>query len=86
MLTLQRNSFEMAELLLKHGANVDCECLIGGEPHTPLSYAVAKKKTDWIAFLLKHGADTGKEVEDGQTVMEYAEGMGRAVFLNEKNN
>lgn len=86
MLALQRNSFEMAELVLKHGADVDGGCLISGETHTPLSYAIAKKKTDWISFLLKYGADTDKEIEGGQTVMEYAECLGRAELLNEKNN
>lgn len=74
LLALQRNSFEMAELLLKYGADVEGECLVNGETHTLLSYAVAKKKTEWIAFLLKHGTDIGKEVEDGKTVMEYAKG------------
>jgi ankyrin repeat protein len=69
LLALQRNSFDMAELLLKYGADVDSECLISDESHTPLSYAVAKKKTEWITFLMQHGADTDKEVEDGQTVM-----------------
>lgn len=68
-------------MLLKHGANIDGECIIRGESHTPLSYAVAKRKQDWVTFLLKNGADIKKEIEDGKTVFEYAEELGRIEMI-----
>ena len=76
LLAMYSNDTAMAELLLKHGADVDGECLVNGEPHTPLSYAVAIKKEDWIQFLLSRGADIEKEIQDVVTVAEYSEGLG----------
>ena len=82
LLAIESDRFDLAEMLLEHGADVDGECTIRGELHTPLSYALALKLQGCITFLLKNGADTRKEIEDGQTVFEYAEELGRIELLN----
>ncbi|OQY43594.1 MAG: hypothetical protein B6240_12035 [Desulfobacteraceae bacterium 4572_87] len=76
MLALQLNNFELAEILLELGADVDGECSIRSELHTPISYSVAKKKEDWASFLLKNGANIYREIDEGQTVLEYAKEIG----------
>lgn len=81
MLALQLNNFELAKILLELGADVDGECRIRSELHTPLSYAVGKEKDDWATFLLENGANIHKEIDDGQTVLEYAKEIGRLKML-----
>ena len=81
LLAMQHNHTEDMKLLLEYGADVDGECVISSEAHTPLSYSVARNKTEWIQFLLIHGADVHKIVEDGFSVAEYAERLGRLELL-----
>ena len=59
LLALYEDSFEIAELLLRFGADLHGECLIRGNAYTPLSLAVEKKKAAWVTFLRKHGTDSG---------------------------
>ena len=82
LLAIYNNDAAMAELLLKHGADVNGECLVNGEPHTPLSYAVAKKKEVWIQFLQKRGANIEKEVKDCVVSAKDTEGLNPSGFAS----
>lgn len=59
--------YEVTELLVKHGANVDVADLW---KFTPLHEASAKGKFEIVKLLLKHGADPTKKNRDGATPLD----------------
>ncbi len=66
---------DVAELLLRHGANIEVRTLIDGEL-TPLMYAAMMGQPESVRCLLKHGADTRARCAaycDNLTVEELVE-------------
>lgn len=61
--------FEVTELLIKYGANVNIADLW---KFTPLHEAAAKGKYEIVKLLLKHGADSTKKNRDGATPLDLA--------------
>ena len=59
--------YEVTELLVKHGANVNVADLW---KFTPLHEAAAKGKYEIVKLLLKHGADPTKKNRDGATALD----------------
>lgn len=59
--------YEVTELLVKHGANVNVADLW---KFTPLHEAAAKGKYEIVKLLLKHGADPSKKNRDGATPLD----------------
>ena len=59
--------FEVAELLVKNGANVNVTDLW---KFTPLHEAAAKGKYDIVKLLLQHKADPSKKNRDGHTPLD----------------
>lgn len=59
--------YEVTELLVKHGANVNVADLW---KFTPLHEAAAKGKYEIVKLLLKHGADPSKKNREGATPMD----------------
>lgn len=59
--------FEVTELLIKYGANVNIADLW---KFTPLHEAAAKGKYEIVKMLLKHGADSTKKNRDGATPLD----------------
>lgn len=58
------NSLEVAEILLKHGANVEKR---NWKEWSPLTYAVFANNPQMVELLLKHGADINAQSNDGTT-------------------
>ena len=55
---------EIAELLIKEGADVNPRILFGGQQGmTPLDWAIRRKRTEIAVLLRKHGGKTGKELK-----------------------
>ena len=55
---------EIAELLIKEGADVNPRILIGGQQGmTPLDLAIRRKRTETADLLRKHGGKTGEELK-----------------------
>ncbi len=50
-------TYEIAELLLKHGARVDVTAFVGKSEVDALSYTIAHKELRFAKLLLDHGAD-----------------------------
>lgn len=59
--------FEVTELLIKHGANVNAADLW---KFTPLHEAASKGKYEIVKLLLKHGADPLKKNRDGASPLD----------------
>lgn len=59
--------YEVTELLVKHGANVNVADLW---KFTPLHEAAAKGKYEIVKLLIKHGADPTKKNRDGSTPLD----------------
>lgn len=59
--------YEVTELLVKHGANVNVADLW---KFTPLHEAAAKGKYEIVKLLIKHGADVTKKNRDGATPLD----------------
>lgn len=67
--TVAWDKYNIAAQLLESGADID---LFNGTryPQTALHYCVLKNKPECVAFLLKHGADSGLKDSYGYTVFE----------------
>lgn len=59
--------YEVAELLVKHGAVVNVADLW---KYTPLHEASAKGKYEICKLLLRHGADPSRKNKDGKTPLD----------------
>lgn len=59
--------YEVTELLVKHGANVNVPDLW---KFTPLHEAAAKGKYEIVKLLMKHGADVSKKNRDNATPLD----------------
>ncbi len=67
------NMRDMAEFLIKHGADVNKESALG----TPLMNAVSNMwNADIVDLLIKSGADVNKQDKDGRTALFYAYASG----------
>jgi ankyrin repeat protein len=62
-------AFDIVELLVKHGADVNKPNAIGS---TPLHYAASGNSEHIIRFLLKHGADKTVKNQSGSTPKDLA--------------
>jgi len=70
IVTLEHKNFKFAELLIKHGANVN-----GTFGEMPLIVWCAKqKKNDSVKFLVKHGANIYATDKEGSMALDYALG------------
>ena len=67
---------EIAELLLKHGATVDCRNGMGA---TPLMNTAITNQPDVAKVLLAHGADTALKMNDGTTAGDISKSSSPAV-------
>lgn len=63
--------YEVTELLIKYGANVN---VVDLWKFSPLHEAAAKGKYDIVKLLLKHGADPTKKNRDGATPLDLVKG------------
>lgn len=68
---LEDGNTAIAELLLDNRADIDARLPNG---YTALFSAVEKEKLDIVNFLLRHGANKKIKLENGQTVLDLAEG------------
>ena len=66
---LYRNHFDVAELLFRHGADVDVR---GIWDQTPLSTACSTGPFDTVQWLLDHGADMNGRMQYGFTSLHFA--------------
>ena len=67
-IALERKQFKFAELLIKHGSNVD-----GTYGKLPLIVWCAKgKKNESVKFLVEHGANLFAADKNGSTALDYA--------------
>ena len=57
------------EILIKHGADVNKQDILGC---TPLIYAALSNKPEITKLLLKYGADPSIKDKDGKTALDYA--------------
>lgn len=64
---------EVAEFLLKHGADANYRYAAG---YTPLLTAVANGHLAIVQLLLQHGADPQAQTNDGQTALTLADSRG----------
>lgn len=75
----RRDMYEILELLLAHGADIQQR---GFNDYTPLHFAVGQQDVKAIELLLKHGADPNARtrIDDCATPLEEAEilGLGEA--------
>ena len=72
-MAVRRRKFDVVELLLRRGANVNHRERESGL--TPLMAAAECGAGDMVAFLLSEGADPTMEDSDGKTAAGYAQAM-----------
>lgn len=66
---VENGYFEIARLLLLHGADIDARTSTG---LTPLFCAIRRGDVDFVEYLLEHGANKKIKLDDGQTVEDFA--------------
>lgn len=64
-----RSNFEIADMLLKHGAKIDA---VNAEGETPAMAATQAAKYRMAVYLLQHGASPLAKSFDGNTLAEWA--------------
>ena len=64
-----RSNFEIADLLIKHGAKIDA---VNAEGETPALAATQAAKYGMAVYLLQHGASPFAKSLDGNTLAEWA--------------
>ena len=69
MLAAKKGNTEMAELLIKHGANLNIQ---SNDGDTALIWAANKGYTGIAELLIKHGADLNIQNSDGNTALTKA--------------
>ena len=62
--------YQMLDLLLKHGGEINEKAGFDGE--SPFLVAVCSGDYDFMDFILKHGADVDNELYDGKTALIHA--------------
>ncbi|MEQ9404637.1 MAG: ankyrin repeat domain-containing protein [Cyclobacteriaceae bacterium] len=67
------SNYEIADILLKHGADVNARQMSGV---TPLHSAAHNGQFEISDLLIKHGADVNAKMEDGRTPLSMAEEEG----------
>jgi ankyrin repeat protein len=69
VVALHRKHFQVAELLLRHGADIDVR---GDEGNTPLTTASTYELPDTVQWLLDHGANVSAEHDERYTSLPFA--------------
>lgn len=78
-LAVLSDNFATAEVLLRRGASVECQC---NKALRPLHYAaMSAQSPDLVQLLLGHGASTEAECGDGRRPLHYVSSAGNIMVL-----
>ncbi|XP_057329967.1 putative ankyrin repeat protein RF_0381 [Microplitis mediator] len=66
------DNFEMVELLLDHGADVNAHCLDQRNGYTALHYAVMNANIEMVNLLLDRGANVDVKSSNGKAILHLA--------------
>lgn len=77
---INNNNFELAELYLKQGADINCRnCDEAGSPPIVSSFRPFDNPVQTIDWLLTHGADVNLTNNNGENILFYAIGQPKTV-------